>query len=225
MLKQASLPNDYWPYAAITANYVKNRTFTKPLKQTMPYNMLFNKNPDLTYVKVFGCLAYVYLPKEKRYNKLSQLSCHIYSFIMMKIQEDMFVKILWKTSNMLKGMLDKAGGNKAGGKYFDMMPSDELISHNLTADDLIVILPKRVEKSSQPKPIVFEQIPTNMIVGYLPHHTKVREILVDEPVDIYDKLKVLFHLTSTNITNYNTIQTEEHYQMLNVRIQKTCIQI
>ena len=64
MRLHASCPESWWEFSFETAIHVYNRT---PLRQTnwsTPYENIFGKKPDVHYFKTFGCLAWVYTPKE-----------------------------------------------------------------------------------------------------------------------------------------------------------------
>ena len=66
----AFLTESWWEFSFETAIHVYNRT---PLRQTnwsTPYENIFAKKPDVHYFKTFGCLAWVYTPKESCKNKL-----------------------------------------------------------------------------------------------------------------------------------------------------------
>ena len=74
MRTHAECPQSWWEFSFETAIHVYNRT---PLRRTMwstPYANIFGKEPDIHYFKVFGCLAWVYKPKEIRKNKLDHRS-------------------------------------------------------------------------------------------------------------------------------------------------------
>ena len=60
-----------WVEAVNTACYIKNRLFTSAssVKKTM-YEILLNKRPDISYIRVFGSRAYVHIPKKDRKWKL-----------------------------------------------------------------------------------------------------------------------------------------------------------
>lgn len=65
MLDFATLPLVYWDFAFETAAYVINRIVT-PLIHKSPYEKLFGALPDLSSLRIFGCLCYPYL---RPYNK------------------------------------------------------------------------------------------------------------------------------------------------------------
>jgi len=50
--------------------YTKNRNSTSALTNTTPYEVWFNKKPDISRLHPFGCKAYVYIHPKKR-KKLS----------------------------------------------------------------------------------------------------------------------------------------------------------
>ena len=72
LLLDGDLPNTFWGEAVNTANYILNRTPSTSVERT-PYELWYGTRPDLSNMKVFGCKAYVHIPKEKR-NKLSPKS-------------------------------------------------------------------------------------------------------------------------------------------------------
>lgn len=72
MLRSASLPMKFWGEAALHGSYLHNVTSGKPNDSMTPYEMTYNKKPDLSKLRIFGCAAYVHEPKERRAWKLSQ---------------------------------------------------------------------------------------------------------------------------------------------------------
>src|SRR5258705_7736044 len=67
-------PQSWWEFSFETAIHVYNRTPIRRTKWTTPFENLFNKKPDVHYFKAFSCLAWVYIPKELRKNKLDPRS-------------------------------------------------------------------------------------------------------------------------------------------------------
>ena len=62
---EAKLPEDLWPEMVWTAGYLANRSPSKSLNWTTPYEKLHSAQPDLTHLKVFGCCAYPFILKER----------------------------------------------------------------------------------------------------------------------------------------------------------------
>jgi hypothetical protein len=58
LLYQSKLPKQFWSYAVIHAAYLINRVSTPLLQSKSPYQLLYNKPPDLHELKVFGSLCY-----------------------------------------------------------------------------------------------------------------------------------------------------------------------
>ena len=58
MMSQADLPISFWGYALETAAFTLNRVPTKSVEK-IPYEMWTGKCPALSFLKVWGCEAYV----------------------------------------------------------------------------------------------------------------------------------------------------------------------
>jgi hypothetical protein len=64
MLKGAGLPKNLWAEAITAACYIKNR-FTSSGKSTS-HELWFGTKPDVSGLRIYGCTAFVHVPKEKR---------------------------------------------------------------------------------------------------------------------------------------------------------------
>ena len=58
LMFQSRLPKKFWSYAVLHAIYLINRIPTKILNNKSSYEVLYNAIPDLSCLKVFGCLSY-----------------------------------------------------------------------------------------------------------------------------------------------------------------------
>lgn len=74
MRLDACLPASYWEFALEHASHVYNRTPVKRLGWRTPYELLHGEQPTIDHLRVFGCGAYVFIPKEARKNKMSPKS-------------------------------------------------------------------------------------------------------------------------------------------------------
>ncbi|KAF1332519.1 putative Integrase, partial [Globisporangium splendens] len=66
MLHHARLDKSFWAEAAMTAIYIKNRLPSPKSDTKTPFEMFNKSKPSVKHMRVFGCLAYVLTPKEKR---------------------------------------------------------------------------------------------------------------------------------------------------------------
>ena len=66
LICHANVPQKFWAEAANTAVYLRNRSPTVSLKQVAPYEHWTGEKPDLSHLKVFGCVAYIHVEKETR---------------------------------------------------------------------------------------------------------------------------------------------------------------
>ena len=62
MLEEKSLPKFYWVEAVRTAVYIQNRIGEK----VSAYGLYFGRKSNLRHMRVFGNIAYLHVPKEKR---------------------------------------------------------------------------------------------------------------------------------------------------------------
>ena len=67
LLLDSKLPKSKWPEAATAAANLINRLPTKSnINLSTPYELWHNRKPTVKYLKVFGCVSYVHIPKETR---------------------------------------------------------------------------------------------------------------------------------------------------------------
>ena len=66
MLSGAGIGQELWAEAVGTACYLVNRSSSSALGDKTPQEVWTGKEPSLTHLKVFGCDAYVHVPKENR---------------------------------------------------------------------------------------------------------------------------------------------------------------
>ena len=65
MLFQNNLPLGLWAEAVATANFVRNYSVCSTVGIS-PFEKLYGKKPDFSILRIFGCIAWVRIPKEKR---------------------------------------------------------------------------------------------------------------------------------------------------------------
>ncbi|MCO5593849.1 hypothetical protein L7F22_047867 [Adiantum nelumboides] len=66
MLKAKSLPHKLWMEIVACAAHVLNRCPTRALKTITPYESWYDRKPSVSYLCVFGCLAYAHIPQQLR---------------------------------------------------------------------------------------------------------------------------------------------------------------
>ncbi|KAG7544127.1 GAG-pre-integrase domain [Arabidopsis thaliana x Arabidopsis arenosa] len=66
ILNEKEVPQRFWPEAVIWAVHVLNRSPTSVLKEKTPEEMWSGVKPTVDYFRVFGCLAHVHVPDQKR---------------------------------------------------------------------------------------------------------------------------------------------------------------
>ena len=66
MLSGVGLGQEFWVEAMETTFYLVNRSPSSTLEDKTPQEVWTGKKPSLSHLRVFGCDAYVHVPKEKR---------------------------------------------------------------------------------------------------------------------------------------------------------------
>ena len=74
MRHDACIPQSWWEFSVLHALHIYNRTPLRRHKWRTPFTVLNDRIPDLSHLQVFGCGAYVHIPKETRTNALSPKS-------------------------------------------------------------------------------------------------------------------------------------------------------
>jgi hypothetical protein len=66
MLNEKNLPNYFWAEAVANAVYIMNQTPTTSIHGMTPEEKFTSKKLDVSHLVMFGCIAYVHVPNEKR---------------------------------------------------------------------------------------------------------------------------------------------------------------
>jgi hypothetical protein len=66
MLSEKNLPNYLWVEVVATALYIMNRTPTTTVHGMTPKEKFTGKKPNVSHLRMFGYIAYVHVPDEKR---------------------------------------------------------------------------------------------------------------------------------------------------------------
>ena len=65
-MAEKSMPKHFWSEVVHTAVYIMNRTPRAAVHGMTPEERFTCKKPDVSHLKVFGCIAYVHVPDELR---------------------------------------------------------------------------------------------------------------------------------------------------------------
>ena len=66
MLSGVGLGHEFWAVGVDTACYLKNRSPTSTLVDKTPHEVWSGKKPFIAHLKIFGCDAFMHVPKKKR---------------------------------------------------------------------------------------------------------------------------------------------------------------
>jgi transposase InsO family protein len=66
LLSEKEMPKSLWPEVARWTAHVLNRSYTKAVKDMVPEERWTGVKPDVEYFRVFGSIAHVHVPEQKR---------------------------------------------------------------------------------------------------------------------------------------------------------------
>jgi hypothetical protein len=66
MIHDQDLPMQLWEEASKTALYMQNRSPHKIVENKTPEEMFLGEKPEVIHLRIFSCLVFVHVPKEKR---------------------------------------------------------------------------------------------------------------------------------------------------------------
>ena len=66
MMSEKHMPKSYWAESANTAVYLMNGCTTSGMHEVTPHEKYFGKKSDLSHTRIFGAIAYMHIPDEKR---------------------------------------------------------------------------------------------------------------------------------------------------------------
>jgi len=74
---EGNIPGYLWDEAAKAACYILNRCPTKALRLLTPEECFTKHKPNLSHLRIYGCAAYVHIPREKRSKLESKALCYV----------------------------------------------------------------------------------------------------------------------------------------------------
>jgi hypothetical protein len=95
MLSGVGLAQEFWVEVVDTAKYLLNMSSSYVLVEMNPHAVWSSKNPSVSHLKVFGCAAFVHVPKENR----SKLDKKVVKCIFIECKEGMKGYKLWDLSS------------------------------------------------------------------------------------------------------------------------------
>lgn len=79
VMKHMSVPNYLWGEAVRHSTYLLNRVATRVVKDRTPYEAYHSKKPNISHLKVFGCIGYAKIEKQmlKKLDDRSRMLVHL----------------------------------------------------------------------------------------------------------------------------------------------------
>ena len=101
MLAHAMLSETFWVEALMTTAYVINKSPSTPLDEDIPQRLWTGKDVLYRHLKVFSCLAYVHITKDKKGNWTQRLD-HAYSLDMATMSSPSTVEPSREESDLMQ---------------------------------------------------------------------------------------------------------------------------
>ena len=95
MLSHAKLPNQFWAESLMTAIYVLNLSSCVPLGGDIPQRVWSGKKVSYKHLRVFGCRAFVHVPRDER----SKLDSKTKQCVLLGHPDEQFGYRLWDPIN------------------------------------------------------------------------------------------------------------------------------
>jgi hypothetical protein len=72
-----SVPEPFWGEVALTAVYTINRLPSPSTHNKSPFELIYDKLPNYSSLRVFGCACFVSLPSHEKLEPRSRLCCFL----------------------------------------------------------------------------------------------------------------------------------------------------
>ena len=66
LLNKGEVPKEFWPKAVVWSVHILNRSPTFSVRDMTPQEAWSGRKPAVDHFRIFGCIAYAYIPDEKR---------------------------------------------------------------------------------------------------------------------------------------------------------------
>ena len=119
MMSYGQIPVELWAEAMNTEVYLRNRSPTTSLEGMTPYECLFGQKPDVSNLRVFGCIAFIHIPENKGRYLMKNLE-RLFSLVILKEQKAISFMIpqiegssvaemwyLWKENSMISKVVNQ----------------------------------------------------------------------------------------------------------------------
>ncbi len=81
ILKTSKFSKGFWSAAILTANYLRNRTACRNLKFKTPFEAMFQREPKLDHIRVFGCKCYPHIKRiQNKFEPTAQDNCYLVGY-------------------------------------------------------------------------------------------------------------------------------------------------
>lgn len=86
LLSEAKLSGMFWGEALYTSAYIYNMSPSSALQNEVPDLFWYGKEPSYNHLRVFGCKAFVHIPKDER----SKLEVKTKQYVFVGYSQDEF---------------------------------------------------------------------------------------------------------------------------------------
>lgn len=105
LLFQSLLIMKYWGECLLCATYIKNRLPVSPLQGKCPYEILYNKLPSYSHIRIFGCLCYPTLPEPHRDKLYPRTTPHVFIKYPFRVKEYKILSMVTRKIHISKDVV------------------------------------------------------------------------------------------------------------------------
>ena len=201
MMSHSKMPREFWAEAVSTATYVRNCSPTTSLKGITPFECLYNRKPDVSNLRVFGCIAFAHIPEHMR-KKLEEKS-HKCVFVGYPEGTKGYKLFDLSTKSLIRSrdvIFDEKKFNEFNSKhsskpssdfYYPASVADEKDADDQVADEHVIPVPVR-ENRNQPVGETYEDTFMQEVQNLNPQRERRPPVRFDEELYAADYLTAAF---------------------------------
>ncbi|MEL7342345.1 MAG: reverse transcriptase domain-containing protein, partial [Bacteroidota bacterium] len=213
MLYQAKLPLQFWAEACSTAVYLHNRSPTSAIKDQTPFERLFGIKPDISNLRVFGCVAYMHVPDSQRKKLDAKARRTIFigyppgvkGYKLYDLEKGAFF-----ISRNVKFFEDQFNESRDESESYQFLPASSILPE---ADEEAEIIPQVPIDAGNAEPVGEPQVPLRRQTfedAFMEQVSQLGPVRQRRPPARYDEECLLMDSLTTEIDEPNSVEEALH---------------